>query len=118
LKIWLDDPEFAGYVVLDKTGRVLSSNEDSLVGLQPVTGYVEFTKEVLSSGSLVTPPFLSTAILTDEWGNQTAGVPTMFAAAPVKESPAPPVPDSSCTGTEGSGWRATDGGSRRPGREI
>jgi eukaryotic-like serine/threonine-protein kinase len=86
LKTWLDDPEFAGYVVVDKTGRVLSSNEDSLVGLQPVAGYAEFAKEVLSTGPIVTPPFLSTVILTDEWGNQTAGVPTMFAAAPVKEN--------------------------------
>ena len=85
LKNWLDDPEYAGYIVLDKTGRVLASDEDSLIGLLPATGYLDLTKTVLTSGPLVTPPFLSTAILTDEWGNQAAGVPTMFAAAPVKE---------------------------------
>jgi tRNA A-37 threonylcarbamoyl transferase component Bud32 len=85
LKNWLDDPDYAGYVVLDKTGRVLSSNEDSLIGLQPSTGYQDLTKTVFSSGPSVRPPFLSTVILTDEWGNQTAGVPTMFAAAGVKK---------------------------------
>ena len=86
LKHWLDDPEFAGYVVVDRSGRVLSSNEDSLIGMQSLPGYLEFAKSVLDGGAVVTPPYLSTVILTDEWGNQSSGVPTMFAGAAVKEN--------------------------------
>ena len=85
LRPWLHDVEHIGYVVLDEDARILASDEDSLVGLQSPTGYVDFTKSVLQGKPLVTRPFPSTVVLTDEWGNSSAGVPTMFAAAPVKD---------------------------------
>jgi hypothetical protein len=84
LKPWLDDPEYVGYALLDKDGRIVAANDEILIGQSPAR-YQEFAKTVLAGKAMVTRPFKSVVALADEAGGLSVGVPTMFAAAPVKD---------------------------------
>jgi hypothetical protein len=84
LKPWLDAHHYAGYVVLDRQTRIVASKSDNLVGQESLAGYGDFVEAVLSGRALVSRPFPSIAPVIDEWGRLSVGVPTMFAAAPVR----------------------------------
>ncbi len=86
LNPWLDRRGFSGFVVLDPLARVLASARDPIVGMQSPPGYAESLKPCLAGRSLVTPPFPSVGLLPDAHGNLRAGVPTMFAAAPIRST--------------------------------
>ena len=77
---------FDGFVVLDTNFLVLAAASDQLVGLQNPAGYGEFLQRGLAGETFVTRPFPSLALLADEEGKLRAGVPTMFAVAPVRTS--------------------------------
>ncbi|MDD5141605.1 MAG: serine/threonine protein kinase [Verrucomicrobiales bacterium] len=83
---WLDHRGFNGFVVLDPSCLVIASRRDQLVGMTAPPGYVEQFSNCLASHTIVTKPFPSVAMLPDAKGNLRAGVPTMFAAAPVKSA--------------------------------
>lgn len=80
---WLESHQYAGYAVLDRQHRVLAANTESLVGQQSLPGYNEYAERALAGQPFVSRPFPSVALLPDETGQLSAGVPTMFAAAPV-----------------------------------
>ena len=86
LKPVLDRRGFTGFVVLDTNFLVVASMRDQLVGMQRPPGNAEALASCLAGNSLVTQPFPSVAMLLDEKGNLRAGVPTMFAAAPVRSA--------------------------------
>jgi hypothetical protein len=77
---------FSGFVVLDTNFLVLASGHDSLVGMQSPAGYTEQFTASLTGNALVTRPFPSVALLPDGQGNLRAGVPTMFAVAPIRSA--------------------------------
>jgi eukaryotic-like serine/threonine-protein kinase len=83
LKPALDRHSFDGFVVLDTNFLIVASERDQVVGLQTPPGYAERLAPCLTGHSLVTRPFLSLLPLPDESGNLRAGVPTMFAVAPI-----------------------------------
>jgi hypothetical protein len=85
LKPWLEAHHYAGFVVIDRETRILASKNDTLVGQKSLPGYTDFVETVLAGRALVSKPFPSIAPVSDEWGNVTTGVPTMFAAAPVRD---------------------------------
>jgi hypothetical protein len=84
LKSVLDRRGFTGFVVLDTNFLVIASMRDQLVGMQRPPGNAEALASCLAGNSLVTRPFPSVAMLPDRQGNLRAGVPTMFAAAPIR----------------------------------
>jgi tRNA A-37 threonylcarbamoyl transferase component Bud32 len=86
LKPVLDRRGFNGFVVLDTNFLVLASGRDQLVGMQSPPGYAEQLTPCLAGKVLVTRPFPSVALLPDEKGNLRAGVPTMFAVAPIRSA--------------------------------
>jgi tRNA A-37 threonylcarbamoyl transferase component Bud32 len=86
LKPVLERRGFNGFVVLDTNFLVVASGRDQLVGMQSPPGYTEQLAPCLAGKVLVTRPFPSVALLPDEHGNLRAGMPTMFAAAPVRSA--------------------------------
>jgi hypothetical protein len=77
---------FNGYVVLDPDFVVIATGREELIGMKSVPGYEEHLRRCLEGEIIVTPPFPSVAMLPDEAGNVRAGVPTMFAAAPMRSA--------------------------------
>src|ERR1017187_2655885 len=86
LKPVLERRGFNGFVVLDTNFLVVASGRDQLVGMQTPPGDTEQLAPCLAGKSMVTRPFPSVALLPDEHGNLRAGMPTMFAAAPVRSA--------------------------------
>jgi len=85
LEPWIAQENTVGYVLIDAQGRIVASDADTLIGEMPTTGYTEFISTVLAGQSLVSRPFPSLVKLTDEFGEESVGVPTMFVAAPLKD---------------------------------
>ena len=86
LKPVLDRRGFTGFVVLDTNFLVLAAMRDQLVGMQSPQGNKEQMTPCLAGKSMVTRPFPSVAMLPDQQGNLRVGVPTMFAAAPIRSA--------------------------------
>jgi tRNA A-37 threonylcarbamoyl transferase component Bud32 len=86
LKPVLDRRGFTGFVVLDTNYLVVASMHDQLVGMQSPQGNKEQMMPCLAGKSMVTRPFPSVAMLPDQQGNLRVGVPTMFAAAPIRST--------------------------------
>src|ERR1019366_2128548 len=77
---------FNGFIVLDTNFLAIASGRDQLVGMQSPPGYAEQMAPFLAGKALVTRPFPSVALLPDQQGNLRAGVPTMFAVAPIRSA--------------------------------
>jgi hypothetical protein len=86
LNPWLDRRGYTGFVVLDTNCLVIASRRDQLVGMVSPPGYAEQFSNCIAGRTIVTKPFPSVAMLTDVNGKLRAGVPTMFATAPVKSA--------------------------------
>jgi hypothetical protein len=82
----LDRYGFNGYVVITPDMVVVASGREQLIGMQSPSGYEEHLRPCLQGQAIVTPPFPSTAVLEDGQGTFRAGVPTMFAAAPIRSA--------------------------------
>jgi hypothetical protein len=86
LNPWLDSRGYIGFVVLDTNYLVLASRSDQLVGMVTPPGYAEQLSNCFAGQTIITRPFPSVAMLTDRKGKLRTGVPTMFAAAPIKSA--------------------------------
>ncbi len=86
LKPILERRGFNGFVVLDTNFTVIAAMRDQLVGMQKPPGNAEALSSCLAGKSLVTQPFPSVQMLQDQQGNLRVGVPTMFAAAPIRST--------------------------------
>jgi tRNA A-37 threonylcarbamoyl transferase component Bud32 len=75
---------FIGYLVFDTNFLVVASGREHLIGMASPQGNAEVLQTCLEGKSLVTRPFPSVAMLPDADGNVRSGVPTMFAAAPIR----------------------------------
>jgi hypothetical protein len=84
LKPAVEGRGFIGFIVFDTNFLVLSSARDQLIGIKSPPGDTEQFQRCLATGTIVTHPFPSVALLPDLQGNSHAGVPTMFAAAPIR----------------------------------
>ena len=76
----------SGYVVLNPDYVVLAAGREELIGMNSPPGYQERLQRCLEGEILVTSPFPSVSMLPDETGKLRAGVPSMFAAAPVRSA--------------------------------
>jgi len=76
---------YVGYFVVSPDGVTIASEQDSPVG-KPLGGYrKDFFDGVMKTGSSVSKPYRSPLLLKDPAGEYRANLPTMFAAAPLKD---------------------------------
>jgi eukaryotic-like serine/threonine-protein kinase len=76
---------YTGFFILSPAGVVLAAEQDSPVG-KPLSGYQRsFFEEVLTAGPSVSRPFRSVLLLQTATGEFRANLPTMFAAAPLRD---------------------------------
>ncbi len=75
-----------GYLVADKTRRIIASSYEDLVGRSDIPEYESFLSRALEGETVVSPPFASVAVMKDESGRIRTGVPTMFVCAPVRDA--------------------------------
>jgi len=76
---------YTGYFVVSPGGVVIGSEQDPPVG-KPLGGYrQEFFDGVLKTGPSISKPYRTPLLLKDEKGEYRANLPTMFAAAPIKD---------------------------------
>jgi hypothetical protein len=83
---WLEEHEYSGYLVADGNQRIVASHAHELLGKQALPGYSEFLAKVLAGIPTVSHPFPSIIMLNDKSGRESAGVPTMYAAAPIRNA--------------------------------
>lgn len=76
--------EYNGFVVVEPSGRVVASYRSELIGWQLSDLEMKPLRETAFAGrSMMLPPIKSKVVLPDRHGIARAGVPTMFAVAPV-----------------------------------
>jgi hypothetical protein len=76
---------YTGFFVISPDGVVLAAGQDPPVG-KSLGGYrQEFFDFVMKSGPSVSKPYRSPLLLKDEKGEYRANLPTMFAAAPLRD---------------------------------
>jgi hypothetical protein len=83
---WLEEHEYSGYFVADVSQRIIASHAGELLGKSSLPGYSEFLPKVLAGEEAVSHPFPSVIMLSSKSGSEMAGVPTMYAAAPVRDA--------------------------------
>ncbi|MCU0878310.1 MAG: PAS domain S-box protein [Pirellulaceae bacterium] len=76
---------YPGFVVLDRNGRRIADLFDEGVGGSLAPAPWDTARRSFEGESVVTLPFLSAIELPDETGHRAPRLPTMFAAAPVKD---------------------------------
>jgi eukaryotic-like serine/threonine-protein kinase len=82
---------FTGFVLVSRDGVVLAADQDAPIG-QKLSGYrLEFFQAVASGNAAISRPFRSPLLLADQQGHLRAGLPCMYAAAPVHDSAGMPV---------------------------
>ncbi len=75
---------YNGFIVVNRDGRIVNSYRNELVGLMLPDEQLKLVQAKAFDGhSLIVPPVKSRAVLPDRHGVARAGVPTMFAIAPV-----------------------------------
>ncbi len=85
--------DYQGFVIIDTNRRIVAASEDSLIGTDALmTRALRSDKGPLSfERPFVTLPFGSSIPLRDKDGQERAGVPTMFAVAPLYDQHDEPV---------------------------
>lgn len=77
---------YNGYVVVDRSGRVVTSYNSELIGWQLTDAEMLPLRTIAFKGhSMLLPPLPSKVALPDRHGEKRVGVPTMFAVAPVRD---------------------------------
>lgn len=77
--------KFNGYWVVDPNGRIVAAYRNELVGrVLPAEQAAILRDKAIAGESVIVPPYKSLVVLPDRHGVERAGVPTMFAVAPVR----------------------------------
>lgn len=82
----LSSHDFAGYVVADKSQRIVAAATAELVGREMIPEFERAFSKALKGEATITPPFGSVVLLRDETGRLRSGVPSMLACAPVRNT--------------------------------
>jgi predicted Ser/Thr protein kinase len=76
---------YLGYFVADKNKRIISASQEELVGRDVNPEYEPYLVKTLEGKTTVCPPFPSSTVMKDEFGQARTGVPTMFVCAPIRD---------------------------------
>ncbi|MFN8854091.1 MAG: hypothetical protein ACK50P_00905, partial [Planctomycetaceae bacterium] len=83
LESWVTQGEFEGFVLLNRNRLIIGTSYPELLGKQAPQEYGRILEPVFAGQTVVSRPFPSAILLPDEKGNLRAGLPTMYAAAPI-----------------------------------
>ena len=76
---------YAGYIVWDKSRRIVAAGRPELIGQQDLPEYASFLPQALEGTTVVSAPFASLVLMKGESRRQRTGNPTMFVAAPIRD---------------------------------
>jgi eukaryotic-like serine/threonine-protein kinase len=92
LRPTLETQGYRGFVVADRQGMVIASGRNENVGHPAVFGETAAAlQRALAGQATVVRPVRSRIMLPDEQGEMKAGLPTMFALAPVRGTDGNPI---------------------------
>ena len=77
--------DYHGYILADKSMKILSATSDQLIDQSSPPEYEKFLTVALQGQTTVSTPFPSVVMTKDEFGQLRTGVPTMFVCAPVRD---------------------------------
>ncbi|WP_437205140.1 serine/threonine protein kinase [Planctomicrobium sp. SH664] len=77
---------YIGYLITDKSKRILAASNPDLVGKQNVIDYGDFLDRALKGTASVSTPMVSTIPFDPEAGQEQIGQPIMFVAAPIRNT--------------------------------
>lgn len=81
----LQSNDYHSYMILDKTGRVIAAEEDSLVGKMEFAEFLEQALQRVADGeTVIVPPYPSRILMKDDAGLTRSGVPVMMVLAPIR----------------------------------
>ncbi|MFN7769691.1 MAG: serine/threonine-protein kinase [Planctomycetaceae bacterium] len=83
LEPWLTNGGFEGFVLLDRDWNMVAASFPELLGRQAPLEYGEFLDPVFSGSAVVSRPFPSLIRQPTPEGRLRAGLPTMYACAPL-----------------------------------
>jgi eukaryotic-like serine/threonine-protein kinase len=86
LKPWIEANDYVDFIITDRRQRIVGAGQADLIGKENMSRYREFLETALGGEATVSRPFPSLVLLTDENGELRPNVPTMFAAAPLRNS--------------------------------
>ena len=86
LESWVTQGEFEGFVLLNRNRLIIGTSYPELLGKQAPQEYGRILEPVFAGQTVVSRPFPSAILLPDEKGNLRAGLPTMYAAAPIRQN--------------------------------
>lgn len=87
----LQSQEYSGYFLLNRDRDIVACSYDELVGQRIVPELVEIFKKAAEGTSAVSPPFVSTLMISAEDGEMRVGEPAMFVATPVRDGSFQPM---------------------------
>ena len=76
---------YPGYLIADRSRRIVASSYPTLLGQQDVPEFREFLSRCLDGHTTVSPPFASTVLLPDSTSHARPGQPVMYVAAPLRD---------------------------------
>ena len=82
----MSSQDYAGYHVIDKTERILSSSHAALIGNAKIAEYAGFLSRAFDGETVVCSPFASVVMMEDEDGRLRSGQPSMYVCAPVRDN--------------------------------
>ena len=81
----LEEHRYSSFVLGDAQGRLLASDNEDLIGKDVPPSMLSTFKSVYDGQAIVSRPVESAVALDDGHGHERMGVPTMFAAAPIRD---------------------------------
>lgn len=81
----LDEHRYSSFVLGDAASRILASDNEDLIGKSVPKSMQATFAAVYGGQAIVSRPVLSLVALDDGNGHERVGVPTMFAAAPIRD---------------------------------
>lgn len=85
LGIGMVSHDFFGFFVTDRKQKILAASESELVG-RTVNEYESFLMRAIEGTTSFSTPMPSIVLMKDERGRMRTGQPTMFVAAPVRDT--------------------------------
>lgn len=84
--------DFHSYMVIDKAGRIVSSDEESLIGRTDFAGLLDpLLKRLFHGEAVIVPPYPSKVLMKDDVGQVRTGIPVMLVLAPIRDASFQPV---------------------------
>ncbi len=77
--------DFVGFFVTDRKQKIIAGSEPELVG-RTVSEYESFLSRAVDGSTSFSTPMPSIVLMKDERGRMRTGLPTMFVAAPVRDT--------------------------------